>query len=280
MRMDDLVTLRVLASGSSGNALFLKVGDVRLLVDAGISLRQLEGGLASMGESPGDLDALLLTHEHSDHVRGLERLIKRYPDTHVMASRGTYDALEVDWPADMRWTRIEAGQAYPLSDVDLRIFALVHDAAEPTGFRLDSPSFTLGFATDLGFWTDEVADALADCHALIVESNYDVQMLQDGPYPRFLKRRISGSNGHLSNNQAGALLRRVDHDGLECVVLTHLSEKNNAPDLAVREALRSLGRDDVQVVAARRKEPTEILSFEGRTTTVRREQGPLQGQLF
>ncbi|MGM0558316.1 MAG: MBL fold metallo-hydrolase [Myxococcota bacterium] len=278
--MDDLVTIQVLASGSSGNALFIRVGETRVLVDAGISLRGLESGLAGIGEDVDRLDALLLTHEHSDHVRGLERMLRAYPSTTVLATRGTREALDFDLPDVASWTPIEAGRIWGVGDVQFDIFETVHDAAEPIGFRLTSPAFSLGFATDLGFWTDEVADALMGCRVLLVESNYDAQMLQNGPYPRFLKRRISSSKGHLSNDQAGALLRRVAHDELESVVLTHLSEKNNDPDLAVRQAARSLGRDHVKVVAARRKEPSDVLTFDGRETTVRRGDEPRQGLLF
>lgn len=278
--MDDLVTIRVLASGSSGNALFIRVGQTRLLVDAGISLRALEAGLAGVDEELGGLDALLLTHEHNDHVRGLERLLRKNPPTTVVTTRGTREALDFEWPEATTWRPIEAGGGFGIGDVEFTVFETVHDAAEPIGFRLDAPGFSLGFATDLGFWTDDVAEALMGCRVLMVESNYDAQMLQNGPYPRFLKRRISSSKGHLSNDQAGALLRRVAHDDLESVVLTHLSEKNNDPDLAVRQAVKSLGRDHVTVVAARRKEPSEVLTFDGRTTSVRRDAGPRQGQLF
>jgi phosphoribosyl 1,2-cyclic phosphodiesterase len=277
--MEDLVMIRVLASGSSGNALFVRVGEQRLLVDAGISLTRIEDGLAKVGESVDRLDALILTHEHTDHIRGLDRLMRRYPRTPLLASRGTYDALDIEWSTPPDWQTLSAGASAFVGDVELRVFGLVHDAAEPTGFRLESPHFTFGFATDLGFWTDEVADALQGCHALVVESNYDNEMLENGPYPRFLKRRISSSKGHLSNEQAAALLRRVGHDELECVVLAHLSEKNNDPDLAVQTA-RSAVSANVQVVAARRKKPSEVLTFDGRQSRVRRDEGPRQGRLF
>ena len=278
--MEDHVTIRVLASGSSGNALFVRIGEVTLLVDAGISLTRLEDGIRKVGVSVDSLDGLVITHEHSDHIHGLERLLRRYPETHLFASKGTFEALEIELPRSAEWTRLEAGKTTRIGELDMRVFDLVHDAAEPTGFRLDSPHYSFGFVTDLGFWTDEVADALVGCQALVVESNYDDEMLRNGPYPRFLKRRISSSKGHLSNEQAAALLRRLDHDDLECVVLAHLSEKNNDPDLAVRCARDAIANDGVDVVAARRKKPSETLTFDGRQTAVNRDKGPRQGRLF
>jgi phosphoribosyl 1,2-cyclic phosphodiesterase len=275
---DDTITLRVLASGSSGNSLFVRVGDTRLLIDAGVSCRRVERGLEEIGESVGALDAVLVTHEHSDHVKGLRVLLSKHPELPVFASRGTMKGCEERFETPACWTPIVADDLFRIGEITIDPFELLHDADEPTGFRLDAAGFSLGLATDLGFWTDEIAERLAGCRILLVEANHDVHMLRNGPYPAFLKRRVASSDGHLSNDQARALVSRIAGPDLEWLILIHLSQKNNAADLAVEEVSRGvLDRSNAQVIAAG-KGPGEAIELAPKQATV---SAPVrQGVLF
>jgi phosphoribosyl 1,2-cyclic phosphodiesterase len=264
---DAPIQLKTLASGSSGNATFLRFGDTRLLVDAGISYRRIRMGLESMNESIDALDALIVTHEHGDHIKGVDLLRKRHPQLTVYATAGTAEACRESGKWSLSVDTIEAQRGFWLGQVHVLPFRTSHDARESVGFRFEAPGFTLGFATDLGRPTGEVVEGLSGCRAVVVEANYDEQMLRQGPYPAFLKRRIAGSGGHLSNEQARRLLDEVAGPELQSVVLGHLSEKNNSPQRAVAAARRGVGeRADVQIIAAHRKQPGPTLSFEPRDT--------------
>ncbi len=277
--MDDTITLRMLASGSSGNCVFVRVGQTRLLIDAGISCRRIERALAEIDESLDDLDALLVTHEHSDHIKGLGRLFAKRPDIAVYATRGTIAASAEHFDAPAGWTPIRADQPFRIADITVEPFELSHDADEPTGFRLDTDGFAMALATDLGYWSDEVAERLLDCRLLIVEANHDVRMLRSGPYPAFLKRRIASGHGHLSNDQARALVSRVAGPELEWLVLAHLSEKNNLAEIAVDEVSRGLAADNDTRVIAASKRPGRPIELERRPMQ-RCSRAPAQGVLF
>ncbi|QDG53811.1 MBL fold metallo-hydrolase [Persicimonas caeni] len=258
--MDDTIKIRILASGSKGNSAFVRVGDTRLLIDAGISCRRIVHGLRDIDESPEDLDAVLLTHEHSDHVKGMRVFLNNYPETHVFSTRGTLVGCEERFPMPQNWTPIAADGPFRVGEVTVDPFELLHDASEPTGFRLDASGFSMGFVTDLGYWTDEIAEHLLGCRVLVVEANHDPHMLRTGPYPAFLKRRIASSRGHLSNEQARALVSRIAHPELEWLVLAHLSEKNNAPELAIDEISPALPTGDTNIIAAS-KEPGQPIEL-------------------
>lgn len=258
--MDDTIKIRILASGSKGNSAFVRVGDTRLLIDAGISCRRIVHGLRDIDESPEELDAVLVTHEHSDHVKGLRVFLNKYPETRVFSTRGTMEGCEDQFSTPTNWTPITAQQPFRVGAVTVDPFELLHDADEPTGFRLDAAGFSMGFATDLGYWTDEIAEHLLGCRVLVIEANHDPYMLRTGPYPAFLKRRIASSRGHLSNEQARALVSRIAHPELEWLVLAHLSEKNNAPELAIDEVSPALPTADTNVIAAG-KEPGQLIEL-------------------
>lgn len=230
-----------LASGSSGNATLVEgraSGDVRptrVLVDCGLAPRRLAAALASRGVAPGDLDAVFVTHEHSDHVGGVLALQRRH-GVAVWASAGTWAA------ATARSTReaheapariARDGEAFTIGALTLHPFAVPHDAAEPLQLVCRAGDQRLGILTDIGEPTDAVARALQGCDALLLECNHDRQMLDDGPYPAWLKRRIGGRRGHLANEQSAALLDVCRHDGLRHVVAAHLSRHNNRPELAL-----------------------------------------------
>lgn len=228
-----------LGSGSGGNATLVEASQgitrTRLLVDAGFSVRELVKRLARAGCAPEEVDAIFITHEHGDHVGCSLAFASRYRIP-VFMSRGTWRAAgnaEFD-PKLLRLAK--NADVIPLGDMELRPFAVPHDANEPLQLTLNDGALRLGIVTDLGCAPQSVADALAGCHALLLECNHDEAMLRAGPYPPSLQRRILGSHGHLSNSAAADLLARCSHASLGLVAAAHLSEHNNTPELA-RSAL-------------------------------------------
>jgi len=231
----------LLASGSKGNAVFIESGDSRILIDAGLSAREIERRLAVIGVEPADLHAILVTHEHHDHVGAVGPLARRYrlpvclhPRTHAAAKLGRLD--------DIR--EFDTGSAFLLRGLQVTPFPVTHDAVETVGFVIESPAGRIGVATDLGIATRLVADCLQGCRVLVLESNHDEAMLRDSPYPWHLKQRIAGRHGHLSNTAAGDLLTGLLWEGTEAVFLAHLSETNNDPQLAHRSARVILDRQN------------------------------------
>jgi phosphoribosyl 1,2-cyclic phosphodiesterase len=221
-----------LGSGSRGNATLVESGSTCLMVDCGFSRAEAEKRLARLDRAPGDITAILVTHEHADHIGGVGRLARKY-DIPVWATSGTLAA-----DADMSGARINAFNCHrPLVIGDLCIepFPVPHDAREPCQFVFDDGS-RLGLLTDIGSPTPHVARSLEALDALILEFNHDPQMLATGPYPPGLKRRVGGDFGHLNNAQAATLLDRIDRSRLRRLIAAHISEKNNHPEL-VREAL-------------------------------------------
>jgi phosphoribosyl 1,2-cyclic phosphodiesterase len=251
--------VRILASGSSGNSIFVRLGETRILVDAGISYTRIKKRLAAIDESVDELSAVVVTHEHSDHVTGLKQLFKKQPELPLLATRGTLRALKVRG-VDTR--RLKPGTPMRWSTIDVVGFNVSHDAEEPIGVRIETGDFAMAVCTDLGFWTDEVAEALTGCPFVVAEANHDLQMLRAGPYPQFLKRRVSGRYGHLSNAQLRALLDRIAGPGLETVVLSHLSDTNNTSEHAYAAAHKALG-DDVELIVAQPGEAGQVLEPTG-----------------
>lgn len=241
-----------LGSGSSGNAAVVEAGDgvrrTRLLVDCGLGPRQLTQRLAAHGLLPEDLDAVFITHEHSDHVGCVVALSGRHA-LPVWMGEGTWRALgtpdlgdRLHFASDR--LRIEVGALQILP------FRVPHDAAEPLQLRCGDGRASIGIATDLGHVDAHVAEHLAGCQALILECNHDEKLLAASSYPPFLKRRVAGPRGHLSNAQATELARVVVHAGLRHVVAAHLSERNNRPELARAALAEGLGCSPGDVVAA------------------------------
>jgi len=228
-----------LASGSSGNATLVEARSgedeppTRLLVDCGLSLRRLTAALARRGCLPGDLDAVFVTHEHSDHVGGVLALHRRH-GTPVWASQGTCTAAFAHaGDSDVDVNVACHGERIALGALQLLPFAVPHDAAEPLQLVCCAGDARLGVVTDLGEPNDAVALALQGCAALLLECNHDRAMLAQGSYPAWLKRRIGGARGHLANEQSAALLAACRHDGLRHVVAAHLSRHNNDPARAL-----------------------------------------------
>ena len=230
----------LLASGSRGNAVYIESGSTRLLVDAGLSGREMTRRLQEIGVDPEQLDAILVTHEHRDHCQGLGPMARRYklpvyihPDT--LRALDTVGALPEAREFDTS-SRIE------IRDLSIEAFPITHDATPTVGFIVDGEEGKLGFATDLGMATRLVQQRLQNCRVLVLESNHDEQMLLNGPYPWPLKQRVRSTHGHLSNRDAARLLSDVLWPGLEGVFLAHLSETNNHPQLALKHSQEVLSR--------------------------------------
>ncbi|MCB0345883.1 MAG: MBL fold metallo-hydrolase [Bdellovibrionales bacterium] len=242
MKTNDKQTLEVcvLASSSKANATVIQSGTTRILIDCGLSLRELGKRLAGIGWSPSDIEAVVLTHEHSDHIKGLPRFIKqnRVP---VYMTEGTWQDVHPSLGDESDLCRvIDVEREFSIGEVTLFPFAIQHDAREPVGFRITAGGLALGFATDLGQVTEEIKGHLEGMDVLIIESNHDPELLKEAPYPWDLKRRIEGAYGHLSNNQAGELLEHLslrDYARLQVVIAAHVSENSNCPEL-VLETLR------------------------------------------
>ncbi len=240
-------TLRVtfLGSGSSGNATVVTDGETTLLVDCGFSTREVVRRLHAHGIDAESISAILVTHEHTDHVSGVEVFARRFGCS-VWATSGTRRAAHLDRRiADVRTVR--SGETTRVGTFDVLAFETSHDATEPVGFVVgDGACGRLGLATDIGAFSDEAAEALRGCEVLGIECNHDADMLATGPYPFFLKQRIASARGHLSNSDAAAALERVAGDRLVHVYAMHLSRTNNTRDLAhhaLSARLASLGLD-------------------------------------
>lgn len=225
--------LCALASGSRGNSIFIEGGGARILVDAGLPGKDITARLHSVGVAPDSLDAILVTHGHRDHTACAGVLARRY-NLPVYTAYGTIKVSESQWGKIDNLNEIEAGERFFIKDMELYPFPTPHDASESLGFIFRAGEKKGGIATDLGFVTRLVRECLKNCHLLLVESNHEESMLIDGPYPWALKQRIKGRMGHLSNAECGELLDEIYHDGLQHIILGHLSEVNNDPGLAYR----------------------------------------------
>lgn len=235
--------LAVLGSGSRGNALVVESGGRRLLVDAGFSCRELERRMAALGIAPETISAVVLTHEHGDHVRGADRFVRRW-HVPVYATQGTLDVTALGAEARREARPLASGRPAEVAGFLVEPFAVSHDAAEPVGFTFeDSDGRRVGLAADLGTRSRLAWARLAELDCLVIEANHDLGMLRDGPYPWVLKQRIAGSHGHLSNHDAAQGLPELVCDRLRWVVLYHLSQTNNSPALAAAEVADALAAE-------------------------------------
>ncbi len=224
-----------IASGSSGNCIYIGSGRNHILIDAGISGKRIETGLKSLELTGEDIDGILITHEHIDHIRGLGVLSRKYgipiyttPGT-AAAIREAKDLGRIDGEL---FHEISTDQAFSLGDLEVFPFSVSHDAVQPAAYRIACGEKSMAVATDLGVYTEDTAEHLKGLDVLLLEANHDIHMLEVGSYPYYLKRRIAGERGHLSNESAGKLLCRVLHDNMKAILLGHLSKENNYPELA------------------------------------------------
>ena len=235
-----MIEICALASGSNGNSYYIGNQDEAILVDAGISARQLMQRMQNRGLDFRKIKAVFLSHEHSDHSRGIQVLSKRL-GVNIWISKQTYYAL----PPSFRplWVRIfEPGETIQVGSFNIHTFLKNHDGVDPCSFRIEHKEGSIGVFTDIGEPCERVKDALQKCDAIFIEANYDEKMLWEGSYPWYLKKRIASAVGHLSNRQALELIQQHAPEMLKCIFLSHLSQENNTPALAFStfESLRNL----------------------------------------
>lgn len=249
-----MTTLHTLASGSSGNAALVSWADRHFLLDAGISCRRIQQSLRTLGLNLGSLDGIFITHTHSDHISGLQTLLKR-TDCPLFASAPAGRALAERFPgAENRLETVTFCRAFSLNDCEITAFPTSHDAPGSCGWRFDTEEGSLGLLTDTGLITPEAAEMLPGVDVVALEANHDVEALKSGPYPYYLKRRILGPTGHLSNEDAAAFAVVLAEAGASEIVLAHLSRENNTPAMArraVETALSAAGLTPALSVAPR-----------------------------
>jgi phosphoribosyl 1,2-cyclic phosphodiesterase len=258
-----------LASGSQGNSLLLEANGQRLLIDAGLEVEDLEARLRAVGEAPSSIDGVLMTHRHRDHRRGVAAFCKKY-GTRVYGTRSTLRS--VCNTLHNRKRRIQPDHPFEIGGVDVHPVALSHDAPETVGFRFDDGDHRFAMATDLGCDAGAIREVFVDLDALLLEFNYEPELLAEGPYSPQLRARVASERGHLSNQQAADLLAALSCARLQRVWVAHVSRNNNRPELALTAARGALGPDcRAEVVLAAQDVPSPGLWLEvGRTPTTER----------
>ena len=260
-----------IASGSSGNCICVGSDDCHVLIDAGISGKRIEAGLNANELKAGEMQGVLLTHEHIDHVAGLGVIARRY-GIPIYATPGTIEAVKqvksVGKIDPELFCPITPGEKFTIGDLDIEAIPVSHDAAEPVAYKVKNGKKSLAVMTDLGYYDENIVEKMKNLDVLLLEANHDVHMLQVGSYPYPLKQRILGEKGHLSNELSGQLLGEVLHDHFNTVILGHLSKENNYAELAY-ETVRlevTMGEnpykgDDFPMYVAKRDAPSERIIF-------------------
>ena len=254
-----MLNITILGSGSSGNSALVCAGNTRLLVDAGLSAKQLRLRLEAIGVDPESLDGILLTHEHGDHTRGIDVFCRKV-EVPIYCTARTRVVLRDSMKSELAWKVIPSGGEFEIGGLGMRSFPVAHDAVDPVGFVMADGESSLGIVSDVGFVTSLVKEAVKGVNTLFVEANYDEQLLfEDTKRPPSIKQRISSRHGHLSNEQTAELVAGAACDGLERVILGHLSSDCNTPEIASAviggKLEQVLGRE-VPVVCAAAGEPT------------------------
>jgi phosphoribosyl 1,2-cyclic phosphodiesterase len=242
----------LLGSGSEGNALVVQVGNTRVLLDCGFSLSETVARLARLGLQAEQLDGIVVTHEHGDHISGVARLSRKY-NLPVWMTHGTL-RTQSDAFAGLRVAEINSHHAFSIGEVRVQPYPVPHDAAEPVQYVFSDGARRLGVLTDVGISTPHIESTLSGCHALVLECNHDAEMLRTGDYHYRLKQRVGGRYGHLNNHDAAALLGRLDNSKLQHIVAAHLSHKNNTRELAVSALSGVLNCPEGQIVVATQDE--------------------------
>lgn len=259
MKKNNSFCVCSLASGSRGNTVLVSTPDTDILVDAGLSGVEIARRMAAVGKTPEQLSAIIITHEHTDHIKGAGVLGRRFnipvyitPATHkACPNLGKIPAL----------TYFECGTRFQIQGLTVNPFSISHDASDPTGLTVTWQDCKIGIATDLGIATNLVRQHLAGCSLLYLESNHDPTMLINGSYPWYLKQRIKSRTGHLSNIEAGLLLSQLVHKDLKHVILAHLSEENNRPEKALAEVGRCLNGSHIALSVAGPDRPGEMVNL-------------------
>jgi len=260
-----------MASGSSGNCIYIGTEATHLLVDVGISCKKTVEGLNQLGLTGRDIDGILITHEHADHINGLGVLCRKF-DIPIYATKGTIAAIkkvgslgEID---DALFHEVREDEKFILKDITVNPMKISHDAAQPVAYRFLYGKKRMAVATDFGTFNDYTVESLKGMDVLLIEANHDINMLQVGPYPYRLKQRILGNKGHLSNELSGRLLSRLLHDHLKTVFLGHLSKENNLAELAYETVRLEISMadnpykpDDFPIYVAKRSELSQLVEI-------------------
>ena len=251
-RHNNTTAIQTLASGSAGNSILISSGNTNILIDAGLSCRELVRRMAHTGLAPADIAAVIITHEHIDHIRGIGVFSRQY-GVPVYMNAATLDATNSYVGEIPTAQMFSTGDALKLHDLSVQTYPVLHDAIDPIGLIIDSPSKRIGVALDMGYPTTLVRERLRGSDALILEFNHDPEMLRRCRRPWELKQRILSKTGHMSNEAALKFLSELIHDGLQCIVLAHISREANSGALAfscVSEHLTKIGRNDIGVHVA------------------------------
>lgn len=260
-----------IASGSSGNCIYVGSDTTHILVDAGISGKRTKEGLEKLGVKAGELDGIFITHEHADHISGLGVMARKY-GVPIYGTKGTLEAVRntasVGTIDESLFREIQTDTKITVKDLTLNPMRTSHDAADPVAYRISHGRQKLGIITDLGCYNDYTVECLRGMNALFIEANHDVNMLQVGPYPYYLKKRILGDRGHLSNELSGQLLSRLLNDEMQTIILGHLSKENNLPELAyetvrveISMADNEYKANDFPIRVARRSDVSDIIEI-------------------
>ena len=256
--------LRVLGSGSKGNCLALRGGGRLLLVDLGLSCRELTKRLQACGIRPEEVEAVFFTHDHSDHYAGLETFHRHYPDVPLYANGNTADAIAAVTGVEDGWCVFETAETFAFGGLSVTAFSVPHDAADPVGYVFSEGGSSFFLGTDMGVMTLAAKEALARANCAVLESNHDPELLARSERPISLKQRVAGRSGHLANHQAADAIRELNPPGLRTLLLGHISQQCNAPWLA-REAMEKtlvdLGRTDVALATLEQDEPSALYEF-------------------
>ena len=265
-----MLKICTLASGSSGNCTYVSDGETHVLIDAGISARAITNGLAAFGLNPSDISAILITHEHWDHIRGLEVLEKKNTIPIFAAQESTACSLCTQYPAlAERVVPFETGVFFCVGGICVESFRTPHDTDHSVGYRIEAGGSTAVYLTDLGHVPREVREKIPGAQLVLLEANYDEGALASGPYPAMLKRRIAGANGHLSNSDCAECALFAAQSGAKYLVLGHLSKENNSPKLAYEAVHSRLTRSgfipgvDIMLHVAPRSECGILYELEG-----------------
>ena len=253
-----------LYSGSSGNCSYVETDNTKILIDCGVSSKKIEEALNSVGLSLKEIDGILISHEHDDHVKGLSAICKNY-HIPIYANNPTFTNINKNIPDELK-NKFNTNENFEVGDIRVYPFAIPHDAAEPCGFNLFFNNKKLTFATDIGHIDNKILHNLDESDFLLLESNYEVNMLQCSKYPYYLKRRILGPNGHLSNDEAGLAISELLKHGVNNVMLGHLSEKNNFPELAYQTVVdsiisKNIDVDKLKLQIADRYKPNNVIEL-------------------
>lgn len=248
-----MIRFASLGSGSRGNSLIVDSGEAKLLLDCGFSVRAMVRRLARLSVLPEEITGILLTHEHSDHIAGVNRFARRF-GVPVYLTHGTRISIENGSEFQVECRVVDGHTGFSISNLQITPFPVPHDAREPVQFVFSDGVHRLGVLTDCGTITPHIVDVLDGCDAMVLECNHDPRLLADSTYPAMLKRRISGDFGHLDNQQAASLLRTINSSRLQHIVAAHLSEQNNSPGLVKKVVAEALGCEESWVGVASQEE--------------------------